>query len=226
MEAAMQQATGVRPFSFERVFSETKDAESQGGGDLHMRLAALESENARLRREADDVGKEIARARAEGFDVGQAEEKARRDEDLRQLTRSLVEQIERIDRAVDEAAERLGGRAAAVARTAAEIIAGRALVDDPTRTIDDAIGRALKEAARGEELHIHVHPDLAPDIETCVQDRQDRERRRLRLVVVPDADLGPHDSRISWAQGEIVLSRETRAAAVRLEFEKLFGEGD
>lgn len=215
----------IRPFSFDRTFSAAERSQALSGDNLRVRLADAEAELADLRRRAADQEAELARVRKEAFEAGIAAERVNREEDLRSLTGSLLDQLTRMDDAIGEATDRIGARAATVAQVAAEVIAGRALERDPAGTIDEAVGRALQQAARGEELRIHVHPSMAEVIEERIAERQSRERRRLNLVVVPDDKLQPQDARVDWDQGELVLSAETRAAAVRQEFETIFAAG-
>ncbi|MBZ6379210.1 hypothetical protein B5C34_08925 [Pacificimonas flava] len=214
-------SSSVRKFEFDRIFSPAANTPASTA-DLHLKLAESEAELTRLKREMQDHQKELERVRAEAFEAGAAQERAKREEDMRLLARSVLDQLCHLDDALDSATVRLEGQAATIARTAAEVIAGRALNDSPAETIDEAIGRALTQAARGDELRIFVNPAMAGEVEALVTERQRRDRRRLNLVVVPDSELARHDARIDWGQGELILSAETRADAVRREFEALF----
>lgn len=221
----MPQASDVRPFAFDRTFAAPERTSPLRVEDVRQKLYDTELELAELKRRIADQDEELARVRREAFEAGAATERANREEDLRTLTGSLLDQLTRVDEAIGEAADRIGARAATVAQVAAEVIAGRAIERDPAGTIDEAIGRALQQAGRGEELRIHVHPSMAEQIESRIETRQSRDRRRLNLVVVPDSKLQPQDARIDWEQGELLLSSETRAAAVRKEFETIFASG-
>lgn len=116
---------------------------------------------------------------------------------------------------------RVTGEAGEVALAAAELLAARAIDAAPAAAIDSAIGRALGQVARGTELQVRVAPDLVPEIEACVSARQADDRRKLNLIVVPDATLAAGDARIVWEAGSLALDASARRAAIESELAPL-----
>ncbi len=80
--------------------------------------------------------------------------------------------------------------------------------------VDEAIGRALAQVARGQEIDVKVHPDLVEDIEARIAERQSRDRRRLALVVSGDASLAPGDAVLRWDRGGVIVDAQSRRQAV------------
>ncbi|RYY35427.1 MAG: flagellar assembly protein H, partial [Sphingomonadales bacterium] len=92
--------------------------------------------------------------------------------------------------------------------------------------IDDAIGRALSQVARGTELVVRIHPDMADQIEERIATRQANDRRRLNLHVTQDPSLANGDARIEWDEGGLTLDRAMREEAVLRELNNLFPVDD
>jgi flagellar assembly protein FliH len=95
------------------------------------------------------------------------------------------------------------------------VLAARALVEMPAAAIDEAIGRALRQVARGQEIAVAVAPELVGEVERLIAVRQGGDRRHLALTVVADAALPPGDAHVHWDQGGMVLDAAARAEAVR-----------
>jgi flagellar assembly protein FliH len=209
----------VRPFAFDRVFTVVAEAgEQPSTGDLRMQVAGLEFEVEQLRRAH---AAELAQARQDGFEAGLASARAERDTALLSAVDALQAGLETVDQEVDEVARRMQADAAQVALAAAELIAARALEADPSGAIDAAIGRVLRQVARGTELVVHVHPSLAGEVERVIAVRQAGDRRRLHLQVAADESVTRGDARIEWDQGGLVLDAAGRAQAVRAELAAL-----
>jgi len=81
--------------------------------------------------------------------------------------------------------------------------------------IDEAIGRVLRQVARGQEIQVVVAPALVAEMEQLVAVRQNGDRRRLAIAVVADPALQPGDAHINWEQGGVILDAAARAAVVR-----------
>ena len=97
----------------------------------------------------------------------------------------------------------------------------RALADRPAAAVDEAIGRVLKQVARGTELVVRVHPDIAGEIERLIAERQAGERRRLHLQVVPDDALSTGDALIDWDSGCLTLDASARRSGLLNELAPL-----
>ena len=93
-------------------------------------------------------------------------------------------------------------------------LAARALSEAPGEAIDQAIGRVLGQVARGQEVTVSVHPDLAEDIETRIAARQAGDRRKLNFVVLADDALAPGDAHLRWEAGGLRLDASQRHRAV------------
>ena len=78
-------------------------------------------------------------------------------------------------------------------------------------------GRVLTQVARGQELRVRVHPDLAERMEAVIAERQSRDRRRLSLTVIADDALAVGDALIAWEQGGLTLDAAARRAAILTE---------
>lgn len=213
----MDASCRIRPFAFDRVFAAAPPAPA-GAEALSERVAELEAEIERLRRAQ---GAEAALARRDGYEAGLAAARAERETALLSAVDALQAGLETVDGEVERVAARLQAEAAEVALAAAELLAARALEADPGAAVDAAIGRVLRQVARGTELVVRVHPDLAGEVERLVAVRQAGDRRRLHLQVAADAAVAPGDARIEWDQGALVLDAAARAETVRAELASL-----
>jgi flagellar assembly protein FliH len=126
-----------------------------------------------------------------------------------------------VDARFEEVVTRMQQDSAEVALSAADVLAARALQHAPGAAIDEAIGRVLRQVARGQELLVRVHPDHITEIERMVAIRQGGDRRRLNIQVVADETLPLGDANIEWDQGGLVLDASARAEAIRAELEAL-----
>lgn len=209
-------APTVAPFTFERVFvagPAPRSAETSARQCLD-----LEAEIERLIAGRDIA---VAQARIEGFEEGQAQARVEREAALLAAVDSLQASIEAVDSELDDITIRLTRDAAQVAMTAADLMAAQTVATAPGIAIDAAIGRVLRQVARGTDLLVRVHPDLAEDIVARIATRQAGDRRRLNMQVVPDAAITLGDVTIEWDQGMLSLDAATRKAAVRAELSDL-----
>lgn len=210
----------VERFAFDRIFHPPPPEPSspRDMADAMLELAALRAEVATLRADSSNA---IAVARAEAFDAGLAQARAERDTALLSAVDALQASLETIADQFGDVEGRLSGAATETAIAAADLLAARALDHAPAAAIDAAIGRALGQVARGTELQVRVHPDLVADIESCIAARQAEDRRKLSLVVTPDATVLPGDARIGWESGGLMLDAAARRAAILRELEEL-----
>ncbi len=208
----------VQRFAFDRVFNLHSDSGEPIPADMSLELGALRTEIAALKAEH---GAQIALARAQGFEAGLAQARGEREAALLSAVDALQAGLETIDERFDEVSQRVTGEAAEIALAAADMIAGRALETGPADAIDAAIGRVLGQVARGTELEVRVHPEIAEAIEARIVERQARDRRRLNLAVVPDATVAIGDAMIGWDQGGLAVDASARRDAVRAELETL-----
>ena len=213
----------IRPFAFDRVFAmpSAMDAAARPE-DLQLQIATLEAEAALMRVEHERT---LAVARAEAFEAGLDQARGERETALLSAADALHASIEAIDARMDEVTRAVSEDATEVALAAAELIAGRMLADEPAAAVDGAIGRVLKQVARGQELVVRVHPSLLPEVERLVAVRQSGDRRRLNLHVVSDETLTLGDAHIEWDQGGLSLDAEARREVVRAELDTLLPRG-
>lgn len=203
----------IRPFGFDTIFSATQvSADSLDDLDPWLRIEALRAELAKAQVEGEA---RIVAARAEGFMAGQTQARDDQAAALLAATDAIHSAIDEVDAALEVIAARTVRDAAEVAQASAEILAGRAFEMAPAAAIDEAIGRALKQVARGQAIQVAVHPDLLQQIEAIIAERQAGDRRRLSLTAIGDAAVAPGDAHIQWDQGGIVLDAAVRAALIR-----------
>jgi len=208
----------IKPFPFERVFMEPCARAPRNDAALTARIAALEAD---LERERVEHEAALAIARVEAFQQGIDQSRADRAAATLAAVDALQASIEAVEGNFSEIEERLAREAGELALAAADLLAGRALEADAVGAIDAAIGRALSQVRRGQPIQIRVHPDIAPDVERILADRQADDRRRLSLSVAPDATLAPGDARLIWDQGGLRLDAEERRQAIRAELDGL-----
>lgn len=214
----MDQSRGAQPFRFATQFADPPPAEDRAITDNALALAALRAEMEALR--ADNVAA-VARARSEGYMEALAQMRAEREQALLAAWDALHAAWEEFEQGRDATTEQLRSEATTLALSIGEALAARALVDAPGEAIDQAIGRVLSEIARGQEVTISVHPDLAPDIEARIASRQAGDRRRLNLVVLHDDALAMGDAHLRWEGGGMRLDAAERLRAVHAELAAL-----
>jgi flagellar assembly protein FliH len=208
----------VRPFAFDRVFSAGAEA-ARDAAQLATRVAALELQ---LSQQAQEREAQITRARAEGYQEALEQVRGERELAVLSAADALHAALEALDgrwREIESVAAR---QAAELALDAADYLAGQALARDPGTAVDAAIGRALRQVRRGQPILVRVHPDLVPDIERLVAERQLQDRRRLELAVVGDPALPLGDAQLCWDEGSLALDVAARRAALVRELDSLY----
>ncbi|MBR0550938.1 FliH/SctL family protein [Stakelama marina] len=217
----------VKPFGFDRVFAEPERRREYrrktDASDLAIEVEALRAELNALRQSQQD---ELARVRTEAFEAGLDHARTERDAAILSSLDALQASLEAVSDQRDELVAEYSSDAAELALVAADTLAGHAVRLEPGRTIDEAIGRVLSQVARGQEVHVTVHPDLLDDIERRVEARQANDRRRLFLSVSADPNVAPGDAVLVWERGGVTLDAAARRAAVMTELEPLLKRGD
>ncbi len=208
----------IRRFDFDQVF----DAGSMPLGDADMatlrrRVSELEADLASGDRDAA-----IDAARTAGFEAGLAQANAERQAALLAATDALHAAVEEVHTQLDRIADETAVSAAEVARLAAGMIAARMIDQAPATAIDEAIGRVLRQVARGQEIQVVVHPSLAGELERLVAVRQSGDRRRLGITVRGDPACAFPDAHIHWDQGGMILDAAERTAAVEAALAPVF----
>jgi flagellar assembly protein FliH len=209
-------AAQVKPFPFSRVFSEPTAEPGVDQAMLTARIEDLWADAERLRVEHEAA---LAVARAEAFQRGLEQARGERETALLAAVDSLQASIETFEGSLSDIETRLAREAGDLAVAAADLIAARALDLDPAAAIDEAIGRTLNQVRRGEPIRIRVHPELVPEIERLLAERQSSERRRLTLLVFGDDSLPLGDASIQWDQGGLRLDAEARRSAISAELD-------
>jgi len=206
----------VKPFAFDRVFASPAARKAASPEAMRLEIEHLELEVVRLKRELETA---VNLARAEAFQAGLDHARAERDTALLAATDALQASLETLEMRFEAVEESVAREGAEIALAAADFLAAGALASAPALPIDQAIGRALTQVQRGQPIHVRVHPDLLEPVELLVARRQEQDRRRLGVTVVPDERLKLGDARLSWDHGGIALDAEARRAAVRAELE-------
>lgn len=212
----MDHSFSARPFAFDRIFS----AETAGSGADEALLDAAALRMA-LKAERADTAARIEAARAEGHAAGLAEARSERDEALLRALEEMQSRWDDFGAAREAMGEALRHDAAELARAIGEALAARALALDPAGAIDEAIGRALAQVARGQEIVVTVHPDLVTAMEARIAQRQGGDRRRLNLLVEANGALAPGDAHLRWESGGLRLNAAERAAELMKELAAL-----
>lgn len=217
-------ASEVKPFGFDRVFNplgaEPGKEESAPTADL-AEVEALREEIERLAR---DHGAELARARADGYEAGLRHARGEREAALLAALDAIHAAFETVDERLVSAAQGMTQDAAHVALLAAEMLAGHAVALAPGRAIDEALGRVLKQVARGTRLSVRVSPALCEEIERLLAVRQGFERRKFQVTVLPDPEMMHGDALIAWEEGSLAVDAGARRAAVLAEMGPLLAE--
>ncbi|MXP10438.1 FliH/SctL family protein [Pseudoblastomonas halimionae] len=223
----MQDDLQVRPFDFDRTFSfPPRESARQyrrktDAAELAREAEALRGQIARLQQNHEE---ELARTRTEAFEAGCNHAHEEREE-------AILSAVDAVQASLDEFSERYGelraqaeADAVEVALVAAETLAGRAIAEEPGGAVDEAIGRALSQVARGQEIEVRVHPELVEEIEARIAQRQSEDRRRLALIVSADAGLAPGDAVLKWDRGGVNVDAQSRRQAVLDELAPLMAQ--
>lgn len=218
----MEAAISIKPFGFDRVFRFGSAPEEEPlpaqAGELHAQIAALQERIEQMRRNEEAA---LLEARAEGVAQGLAQARSERAEAMLSATDALHAALDDLSARWAEQGDRIAHEAAEVALCAAEMIAGHAIRQEPARAIDEALGRALRQVARGTALLVRVHPHSLEDVERLVAARRAGERRALDITIVADEAIAPHDAHVGWADGGLIVDAAARRAAVMRELGSL-----
>ena len=207
----------ILPFAFDRTFPGSdgeparKLRRKTDANALAIELDALHEQIAGMEQSHRE---ELARARSEAFSAGFEHARTEREEAILAAIDAAQASLESIALQHDEMRSEVVSEASQVALAAAEVLAGWAIECEPGRTVDEAIGRALLQVARGDEIEVRVHPDLVEDIERRIADRQASDRRQLFLSVTADPAISLGDAALSWERGGVLVDAASRRQAV------------
>lgn len=213
----MQTNFPIQPFLFDRTFNGT----SRSATSPHRRTGdakelALEVES--LRRKIATISEmhsnELDLTRREAFEAGLEHARNERESAVLASVDALQASLEAVSEQFTDLRIEVVAQAGELAIAAAEALAGHAVALAPGRAIDEAIGRALAQVTRGEEIEVRVHPDLTEEIERRIADRQRGDRRRLHICVNADAGVAPGDALLKWERGGISLNAADRRQMV------------
>ena len=211
----------VKPFGFDRVFHMTGgDAPAFDARTLNDRIDALRARIAAMEETHQEA---LAVAGADAFARGLEQARQERDAALLAATDAIHAAIEQIDARLADTAEAMARDAAEVALAAAYMLAGHAVAETPARAIAEALGRVLRQVARGTRLAVRVHPALADAVEQMGEPRGS-ERRRVSLSVIPDDTLAEGDAVIFWDEGGLAVDAGARRQSVLAEMQALLAE--
>jgi flagellar assembly protein FliH len=219
----MEAAIHVKPFGFDRVFHLSgAEAPEDVTDDSPPLVDQVDELQARIVAIEEAHRAELGRARADGFAAGLDQARHDRETAVLSAADAINAAIEQIDLRLDWAIEAMTSDAAAAAFAAGEALAGHAIDHLPTRAIDEALDRVLRQVARGTALTIKVHPSLFDDIQRQIVERASQDRRKLVITAIADEATPVGDADIVWEEGGLTVSMEARRAAVLAEIEPLF----
>ncbi|MEN2786157.1 FliH/SctL family protein [Sphingomonas qilianensis] len=209
----MRTARRVIPFGFDRVFetAATDAVTAPLGAEAAMQIAAL---RAAMDRMTELHEAELLQTRQDAFEAGRHGAGAEQHAALLAAVDALQDMLGDIDERLAAATDAIKQDAAEIALAAAELLAGHAVSAAPARAISEALGRALRQVARGTQLDIRVHPDLLDAVNGCVEEHKDQTRRKLAITVIADATITPGDATIGWDEGGLAIDAATRRQAV------------
>mgnify|MGYP004263095375 CR=1 FL=1 len=163
----MHEHLQTQPFSFDRTFP-VPDREPSRQYRRKTDPAKLSDEIDILQREIamleESHAKELACARSEAFEAGRHHVLADREAAILSALDAMQASMEEISEKYCELRTEIVSDATQLAFAAAEAIAGHAIANLPGGAIDEAIGRALAQVTRGQEIEVKVHPDLLDEI--------------------------------------------------------------
>lgn len=220
----MQGNLQIRPFDFGRTFAAPPSEPSRNyrrksdPAELALEVESLQGQLARLERMQCE---ELARTRTEAFEAGRNHERTEREAAILSALDALQASLEAVADQHDELRAEFVADACDVALTAAEALAGRVVELEPGGAIDEAIGRALAQVARGQEIDVKVNPQLVEEIEARIARRQAGNRRRLFLTILADPAVASGDAVLSWERGGLIVDAATRRQALEDELAPL-----
>lgn len=224
--APMQNTLETQPFAFDRTFTLPPREQARhyrrktDAAELAHEAETLRS---RIERLEQDHAEELARARTEAFEAGRNHAAEDREAAILCALDAMQASLEEIGERHGEMRAEIAADAGEVAFAAAEAIAGHAIARNPGGAVDEAIGRALAQVARGQEIEVKVHPDLLEEIEARIAHRQSGDRRKLALVVSADPTLKPGDAVLNWERGGVTVNAASRRQAVLDELAPVLG---
>lgn len=217
----------IAPFQFDRVFrlEEAPRAEKDSSASLAALQAMVEELEAALDAARQELDQAVGMARAEGLADGLEQARGERAEAQLAATDALHAGFDDLNEQMLAVTEHLTRNAAEVALCAAEMLAGHAVMLEPGRAFDEALGRALQQVAFGTTLIVCAHPDSMENFAQLIAARRDRQGAVPIVTLIEDDAIAPNDAQISWAQGGLIVDAEERRTAVLRELSALL-DGD
>lgn len=220
----MQGNLQIRPFDFGRTFAVSPSEPTQqyrrksDPAELAREVETLQGQLAGLE---ETQAEELARARTDAFEAGRYHERTERESAILSALDALQASLEAVADQYDDLHAEVVTDACQVALMAAEALAGRAIELEPGGAVDEAIGRALIQVGRGQEIEVKVHPDLVEEIRARIARRQSGDRRRLSLNVSADPGIAAGDAVLNWESGGVMVDAASRSKAVADELAPL-----
>lgn len=193
----------IRPFTFEHSF------------DV---LMTPEEEEAAKKQEEEEAAptfseEELAAAREEAFQSGL---QAGRQEVITGIEQQVSATLEVLSATIGRIGEQQSQANDLIARESVELavaavrklfpnLAKRGGKEEVEKFVADIMSRLLEEP----HLSIRVSETLAPEIERHFNDLSQQIGFAGKILISPDADLGPADCRIRWSEGEAEKLTET-----------------
>ena len=198
----------IRPFQFDRDFTNTLSSTGFSTAELHQEVEHLK---ARLATTEADMDVRLAAAREDGFAAGLAHARADQQMALLAALDALQAAVESADAELSDLRARMLDGAADLAMVAAEQLAATSLAAEPTAAIQAAVEMAAEEAGLDARLRIQLNPADATVVETSASHWT---LRTVAIEIVSDPAIAPGDARISWGTSALVLDQMDRRARV------------
>lgn len=165
---------------------------------------------------ARDEGREAGYQ--EGFLAGEAQAKAAVDAQTQQSQQTLIALLDKLTgleasyaATLAEQSRLLGDLSLTIARK----VAGAALNENTSATINELITRCLPMVMLKPRLRIELHPDTLATTEQALRAMLSAQHYEGQVVVRANVLLAPHDARIDWENGH--AERSTTALWEEIE---------
>lgn len=176
-------------------------------------------------RRASDIDVVAAREQGfnDGFAKGQEAAQAQAAAALTHMAGVLAVQAERLLAVHDDRMVLIEASAAALAVKMARRMAGAALTDKPQALIEQAARECLVHARSAPHLAVRVHADFVEEAERLFGRLTHESGYAGKVIILGEPEIAAGDARLEWADGGVVINRETVDAMIDVAAEKVLG---
>ncbi|KQN90186.1 hypothetical protein ASE95_15990 [Sphingomonas sp. Leaf231] len=207
----------IKPFQYGRSFPHRRnDAAGALTDDLLAQVTGLRTELDEQRRAAET---NTIEAQRHGFEQGLAQGREEAGAALLAAVDALHAGLEDLDGRLSDHVRVIAREAAETALTAADLLAGFAVVAAPARAVEEALRRVIGDLARGTTIVIHVHPSMLDALTSRLAALATSDRRKPTITLASDEGIPRGDGRIDWGGGGVAIDAGMRRAHVLGELE-------